>query len=61
MILLTPINADYSALTEKIETNLKAPKIKVNDGVRISKYMNIFRNQNIANWSRKKKCFSILC
>ena len=29
---------DYSALTEKIETNLKAPKIKVNDGVRITKY-----------------------
>ena len=26
-----PINADYSALTKKIETNSKAPKIKVND------------------------------
>ena len=24
-----PINADYSALTEKIETNSKAPKFKV--------------------------------
>ena len=26
-----PINPDYSALTEKIETNSKAPKFKVND------------------------------
>ena len=31
-------SADYSALTEKIETNLKAPKIKFNDGVTITKY-----------------------
>ena len=26
-----PINADYSALTEKTETNSKAPKSKTND------------------------------
>ena len=26
------INAYYPALNEKIETNLKAPKVKVNDG-----------------------------
>ena len=31
-----PINADYSALTEKIERNPKAPKFKVNDRVRIT-------------------------
>ena len=37
-----PINADYSVLTEKIKTNLKAPKFKVNDRVRITKYKNIF-------------------
>ena len=37
-----PINVDYSALTEKIETNSKAPKFKVNDRVRIIKYKNIF-------------------
>ena len=36
------INADYSALTEKIETNPTAPKFKVNDRVRITKYKNIF-------------------
>ena len=35
-----PINADYSAFTEKIETNHTAPK--VNDTVRITKYNNIF-------------------
>ena len=32
-----PINADYSALTEKIETHLKFPSFKVNDRVRITK------------------------
>ena len=37
-----PINADYYALTEKTETSLKAPKFKVNDRVRITKYTNIF-------------------
>ena len=31
-----PINADYSGLTEKIETNLEALKFKVNDRVRIT-------------------------
>ena len=33
-----PINGDYFALTEKIETNPKPPKFKVNDRVRIIKY-----------------------
>ena len=33
-----PINPDYSALTEKIETSLKAPKFQVNERVRITKY-----------------------
>ena len=37
-----PINADFSALTEKFETNHKAPKFKVNDRVRITKHKNIF-------------------
>ena len=36
-----PINADYSALIEKIETNLKSPKFNVNGMVRITKYENI--------------------
>ena len=36
-----PISAGYSALIEKIETNLKAPKFNVNDMVRITKFENI--------------------
>ena len=48
-----PINADYSALTEKIEVNPKAPKFKVNDRVRISKYKNIFSKGYTKNWSRR--------
>ena len=37
-----PINSDYSASAEKIESNPKAPKFKVNDRVRITKCKNIF-------------------
>ena len=36
------INADYSDLTEIIETNLTAPMFKVTDRVRITKCKNIF-------------------
>ena len=36
------IDADNSALIEKIETNLKAPKFKVGDRVRTNKYKNSF-------------------
>ena len=36
------INADYSALIEKNETNPKAPKFKVNDKVKITNYTNTF-------------------
>ena len=36
------INADYSSLTKKIETNHKASKLKVNNRVRITKYKNVF-------------------
>ena len=36
-----PINADYSVLTEKIETNPKVRKLKFNGRVRITKYKNI--------------------
>ena len=37
-----PINADYSASTENIKSNPQAPKFKVNDRVKITKYKNIF-------------------
>ena len=35
------INANYSPFSEKIEKNLKTPKFKVNDRIRITKYKNI--------------------
>ena len=47
------INANYSALTEKTETNSKAPKFKANDKVRITKYKNIFSKGYTENWSRE--------
>ena len=48
-----PINADYSALTEKSETNPEAPKFKVNNRVRITKYKNIFSKSYTENWSKE--------
>ena len=47
------ISADYSALTEKIETNLKASKFKVNDRVGITEYKNIFYKIYAENCSRE--------
>ena len=46
-----PINADYSTLTEKHWDEFKAPKLKVNDRVRITKYKNIFSKGCTENWS----------
>ena len=40
-------------MTEKIETNLKAPKFKVNVIVRITKYKNIFSKGYSETWSRE--------
>ena len=37
-----PIDADYSASTEDIESSHKASKFRVGNRVRISKYQNIF-------------------
>ena len=48
-----PINADYSALTKKIETSHKAPKFKVIDRVRITKSKNIFSKGYTENRSRE--------
>ena len=48
-----PINADYSSLTENIESNSKALKFKVNDRVRVTKYTNIFSKGYTENWSRE--------
>ena len=49
------INADYSDLTEKFESNPKAPKFKVNDRVRITKNKNIFSKGYTENWSRETR------
>ena len=55
-----PINADYSSLSDKIETNPKSPKFKVGDRVRITKYKNIFNKGYTENWS-KEISLLILC
>ena len=47
-----PINADFSALNEKIETNPKALKFNVNDRVRVTNYKNIFSKGYTENLSR---------
>ena len=48
-----PDNADYSALTEEIESSHKSSKFKVSDTVRITKYKNIFSKVYTKNWSRE--------
>ena len=40
-------------MTEKIEANFKAPKFKVNDRIKITKYKNIFSKGYTENWSRE--------
>ena len=47
------INANYSASTENIESNFKAPKFKLNDRVRTTKYKNIFSKGYTEKWSRE--------
>ena len=48
-----PIDDYYSALTEEIETDLKALKLKVADRVRITKYKNIFSKCYNKKWSER--------
>ena len=47
------IDADYSDLTEEIGWTYKAPKFKVGDRDRITKYKNIFSKGSIKNCLRK--------
>ena len=47
------ISADYSTLTEKIETNSIAPNVKVNDRVRIINCKSILSKGYTENWSRE--------
>ena len=48
-----PIDVDYSDLTEKNESNPKAPKFKVDDRARITTYKNIFSKGYLENWLRE--------
>ena len=42
LVVKKPIDADYSVLTEEIETNPKARKFKVGERVRTTEHKNIF-------------------
>ena len=53
ILVKKPIDADYSALTGKIKSIHRAPKFKVGDRVRITKYKNIFSKSYTKNWSRE--------
>ena len=47
-----PVDAYYSVLIEKIETNSKSLKFKaVDDRVRVTKHKNIFSKGYTENWS----------
>ena len=48
-----PIDADYSTLTEEIDTVHKAPKFKVGGNARITKYNNIFSKGYCKKCSRE--------
>ena len=48
-----PMDTGYSVLTEKIKTNFKARKFKINDRVKITKYNNTFSKGYIKHWSRE--------
>ena len=48
-----PIDAAYSGLLERIESNHKALKFKVGNTVRPTSHENIFRKGNNINWLRK--------
>ena len=48
-----PINTDYSALTENIESNAKDNKFKVNDRVGITNYKTLFSKCYTESWSRE--------
>ena len=45
-----PINANYSALIEEIETNPKSRKVKIGGRVRITKHKSIFSKGLTKNW-----------
>ena len=50
---IMPIDADYSALLEEIETNPKARKFTVEDRVRITNYKKVFWKSCPNSWSKE--------
>ena len=48
-----PVDTDYSALNEEIESNHKDPKLTVGNRVRITKYKDISSKGSIENRSRE--------
>ena len=55
-----PINTDYSALSEEVESSHKSPKFKDGDRVRVIKYKNIF-SEGYTNYLSKEIISLILC
>ena len=49
-----PVDADYSALTEEIETGHKVHKFKVGDTATITKYKKKIRKGYTENWPKEK-------
>ena len=47
-----PIHDDYSASTNEIESSHKAPKLKVGDRVKVSKYKYIFNKGYTKTWDK---------
>ena len=47
-----PIDTDYFDMTKEIETNPKAPKFKVGDIVKITKYKNVFSKGYTDKWPK---------
>ena len=47
------VDANHSALTEKVQTKIKSPKFKVGDRARITKYKNVFSQDYTKNWSKE--------
>ena len=53
LLVKKPDDTDYSTLTEEIESSHKAPKSKVGNRVRNTKYKNIFSEGYTENYSKE--------
>ena len=53
-IKIKPIDVKFDSYAEyNVDSNVKNPKFKIGDHVRISKYKNIFPKGKIGNWSEE--------